>query len=191
MTKIRIATTSLLVLCLITWGYAQQQEPQQRPDAASQQEPKPGEPKHPPDAVPPEKPRETKPSQDQPQEEKPPKQAPKPSKDQPKAGQEQNGQHPQKGELTKNGKSAHIPEAQFKTSFGSQHTFTVKRIITQTTVVPNQTQFVFSGYTFVFLDPWPTAWLFTDDCYIDYVDDEYFLFDVFHPGVRVALFVVG
>jgi len=185
MTKIGIATTSLLVLCLITWGYAQQQEPQQ------QQEPKQEEPKHSRDAVPPEKPRETKPSQDQPQEEKPPKQAPKPSQGQPKAGHEQNGQHPQKGEVSKNGKSAHIPEGQFKADFGNQHTFTVKRIITQTTVVPNQTQFVFAGYTFVFLDPWPTAWLLTDDCYIDYVDDEYFLFDVFHPGIRVALFVLG
>ena len=63
-------------------------------------------------------------------------------------------------------------------------------MITTTTVVPNQTQFVYAGYTFIFLDPWPAAWLFTDECYIEYVENEYFLFDVFHPGVRVALFVL-
>jgi hypothetical protein len=64
-------------------------------------------------------------------------------------------------------------------------------VISTTTVVPNQTQFVFAGYTFIFLDPWPADWLLSDECYIDYVDDEYFLFDAFYPGIRVALFVVG
>jgi len=46
-------------------------------------------------------------------------------------------------------------------------------------------------YTFIFLDPWPAEWLLTDDCYIDYIDGEYFLLDAFHPGIRLALFVVG
>jgi hypothetical protein len=48
-----------------------------------------------------------------------------------------------------------------------------------------------AGYTFVILDPWPEAWLFGDDCYIDYLDGDYFLFDVFHPEIRVALLVIG
>jgi hypothetical protein len=191
-----VSVLFLLVGSFGSLGCAQQQESQQQPDAVNQQEPRQR-----PDAVPPEKPLEAKPSQgakptqdDRQQQEKPPKsekqEVPKPSKGQPKAGQEENGQHAQKGQVSKNGKSAHIPDAQFKASFGHQHTFTVNRVITQTTVVPRQTQFVSAGYTFVFLDPWPTAWLLTDDCYIDYVDDEYFLFDVLHPGIRVALFVV-
>ena len=185
-----VSVLFLLVVSFVSFGYGQQQESQQQPDAVSQQEPR-----QLPDAVPPEKPPEAKPSQEhRQQQEKPPKsekqEVPKPSKEQPKAGQEENGQHPQKGQVSKNGKGAHIPDAQFKASFGHQHTFTVNRVITQTTVVPRQTQFVSAGYTFVFLDPWPTAWLLTDDCYIDYVDDEYFLFDVLHPGIRVALFVV-
>jgi hypothetical protein len=41
----------------------------------------------------------------------------------------------------------------------------------------------------VFVDPWPAGWLVSDECYVDYVDGEYFLFDVLHPGVRVALSV--
>jgi hypothetical protein len=185
MNRIQIALASLLVLCF-TLGYGQQQGSQPQPDAASQQEPQ-----RPPNAVSPERTPESSPSQENPQQEPPPKsekkEAPGSPKEQPKAGQEEN-QHPQKDQTK--GKGVHIPEAKFKASFGHSHTFTVKRIITQTTVVPRQTQFIFAGYTFVFLDPWPTAWLLTDDCYIDYVDDEYFLFDVSHPGIRVALLVV-
>lgn len=57
-------------------------------------------------------------------------------------------------------------------------------------IVRRQTRFVFAGYTFVFLDPWPAGWLLSDDCFVDFVDEQYFLFDVLHPGVRVALLVV-
>jgi hypothetical protein len=53
----------------------------------------------------------------------------------------------------------------------------------------NQAQpaFVYSGYTFELADPWPTEWSYDDDCYIDYVDENYYLFDVYHPGVRRML----
>ncbi len=88
------------------------------------------------------------------------------------------------------GSGKHIPDDKFRASFGRQHTFKVNRVITQTTIVPGQTQFVASGFTFVFLDPWPAEFLFTDDCFIEFVNGEYFLFDAFHPEVRVALLVV-
>src|SRR6266568_1417701 len=39
------------------------------------------------------------------------------------------------------GKSAHIPDPKFKANFGRPHTFTVNRVITTTTIVPNQTRF--------------------------------------------------
>lgn len=84
------------------------------------------------------------------------------------------------------GKSARIPDQQFKSSFGKSHTFVVQR----TTVVEGQPGFVYSGVNFIFLDPWPTEWVYTDDCYVDYIDGEYFLFNVLHPGIRIALFVV-
>jgi hypothetical protein len=131
------------------------------------------------------------------QEENPPKHEPeaKPPKTekqeipQPSKAQKRASAQPAKARPA--GKSMHVPDPQFKAHFGKQHTFTVNRVVTTTTIMPNQTQFVYAGYTFIFLDPWPEDWLFTDDCYIDYVDDEYFLFDMFHPGIRVALFVVG
>ncbi|MGB9204161.1 MAG: hypothetical protein WCB94_09355 [Terriglobales bacterium] len=84
------------------------------------------------------------------------------------------------------GKSAHIPDAKFHASFGRQHTFVVR----QPVIVEGQPRFQYSGYWFEIVDPWPAGWAYTDDCYIDYVDGEYFLFDVLHPGVSVALFVV-
>jgi len=98
--------------------------------------------------------------------------------------QEQHGQ-PQ-GHARPAGKSAHIPDDRFRAQFGRGHAFPVQR----TTVVEGQQGFVYSGYTFVLVDAWPGDWAYTDDCYIDYVDGEYFLFDLLHPGMRIALFVV-
>ena len=50
---------------------------------------------------------------------------------------------------------------------------------------------VYGGYSFQLVDAWPSDWSYDDDCYIDDVDGEYFLFDAFHPGVRIAVFVIG
>lgn len=147
-----------------------------------QEEEKP--PKHPETRLPEPQP-ETQPPKTEKQE------VPHTSKEQQKSAHEQHGTSAPQAKAKPAGKSAHIPDPQFKANFGKQHRFAVNRVVTTTTIVPNQTQFVYAGYTFIFLDPWPADWLFTDECYIDYVDDEYFLFDVFHPGIRVALFVVG
>jgi hypothetical protein len=87
------------------------------------------------------------------------------------------------------GKSARIPDEKFRANFGRQHTFTVTRVIQTRTVVANQTTFVYGGYNFMFLDPWPAGWLMTDMVYVDFIDGEYFLLDAMHPGVQVALFV--
>lgn len=83
------------------------------------------------------------------------------------------------------GKGGHIPDDKFRAHFGQSHHFNAKTVI-----VTGQPQFQYSGYTFEFIDAWPAGWAYTDDCYIDYIDGEYFLFDILHPGVRIALFVV-
>jgi hypothetical protein len=143
-------------------------------------------------------PKETPP----PKQASPPKQAPPPPRETPEARppktekeqqkkQKEKSKQEQKQQKQPSGKSARIPDNQLKAHFGRPHTFAAKQVITTTTIVPNQTQFVYVGYTFIFVDPWPTDWLLTDDCYIDYVDDEYFLLDVFHPGIRVALIIAG
>jgi hypothetical protein len=99
-------------------------------------------------------------------------------------GQQENGQR--EGHARPTGKSAHIPEQKFRAQFGREHHFAVQRPV----IVEGSPGFFYGGYSFVLVDPWPVEWAYTDDCYVDYVDGEYFLFDVFHPGVRIALFVV-
>jgi hypothetical protein len=79
-----------------------------------------------------------------------------------------------------------IPDDKFRGSFGRQHTF----VIHQATTVQGQPGFQYGGYSFILSDGWPAGWAYTDDCYVDYVDGEYFLFDLLHPGVRIALVVV-
>jgi len=84
-----------------------------------------------------------------------------------------------------------IPDDKFRAHFGQLHKVKVTQVIHETRIVPGQTQFVYSGYTFVFVDPWPAEWAFTDDCYIDYINDEYVLVNPFHPGFYVALTIIG
>jgi hypothetical protein len=116
---------------------------------------------------------------------------PKPEKQEEKQKQEQKDSHgqvkseQQAGHARPAGKGGHIPDDKFRAHFGRAHTFTAKTVI-----VSNQRQFQYSGYTFEFVDPWPQGWAYTDECYIDYIDGEYFLFDLLHPGVRIVVFVV-
>ena len=167
--------TSAIVVCA--------QEPQQQEERRDQA--KPPEQQEPR--------REARPTS--PQDEKPPKQEEaKPPKNQQR---EEQAKPPREQKSTERawqqphprptGKSARIPEDKFRASFGRQHTF----VINQPMIVQGQPQFVVSGFTFILLDPWPADWLFTDECFIDDIDGDLFLFDVFHPGIRVALFVVG
>lgn len=124
------------------------------------------------------------------QEEKPPKQEEqnqKPPKHEEKQQEQQRPEHPQYSEAQQaNGKGRHIPDDKFRAHFGRAHTV----VIHQPVIVEGQPRFQFGGYWFVISDPWPADWAYTDQCYIDYVDGDYFLFDLLHPGVRVALFVV-
>lgn len=187
--KISFIAFAFLLFAAFAWA----QEP--RDEAKPPQHEQPAAEEH--DAAPPahrqdeaKPPREEKPEKQQ-EEAKPPKERNEARPANEQHGQERSGQQAQQGQHARpNGKSARIPDQKFKASFGRQHHFAVNRVINQTTIVANQTQFVYSGYTFVFLDPWPADWAFTDDVYIDFVDDDYFLFDAMHPGIRVALFVV-
>jgi len=98
----------------------------------------------------------------------------------------ESGQSTQHAEHSAEKRGGHIPDDKFRAQFGRQHTFKVNR----TTTAQGQPGFQYGGYTFVIVDAWPAGWAYTDDCYVDYVDGEYFLFDLLHPGVGVAIFVV-
>jgi hypothetical protein len=79
-----------------------------------------------------------------------------------------------------------IPDAQFHSNFGREHTFHVGHPV----VVEGQSRFQFGDYWFGFGEPWPVGWADTDDVYVDYIDGQYYLIDPVHPGLRLALVVV-
>jgi hypothetical protein len=193
MRPITNAIATLVVVSLAPLAYtrvpardgAQPGVPMKGYDASSVavQEPRPEEPKAPretPQAKPPRTERQ----------QTAPKQQEKPGKEQQKTDKKQSKEE-QKEQKQPAGRGSRIPDRDFKAHFGQEHRFKAQQVITTTRIVPNQTRFVFSGFTFVFVDPWPEGWLLTDDCYIDFLDGEYFLLDPFHPGIRVALFVAG
>jgi outer membrane biosynthesis protein TonB len=116
------------------------------------------------------------------------------AKQEQKADQDQNrnvAKQDQRADQGQQGGHGRISDKDYQAHFGQQHAFSVRHVVTTTRIVPNQTQFVYTGYTFVFVDPWPADWAMDDDCYIDYVDGGYFLIDVAHPGVEIALTIVG
>jgi hypothetical protein len=146
---------------------------------------------------------DTKPKQDdaKPTTDKNAAKAPKPGEQpvpsRPKAGQPQpkeNRNQPAaagpKGQAA-GGSHGRISDRDYQAHFSRQHTFSVRTVVTTTRIVPNQTQFAYGGYTFVFLEPWPAGWVLTDDCYIDYIDGEYVLIDLAHPGMQITLSIVG
>jgi glucan-binding YG repeat protein len=127
-----------------------------------------------------------------PKDEKPSKEEKQQEKDQAKAAKQGQTNQTQASQASGNhaqpagGQSGRIPDKDFKAHFGRQHTL----VINQTTIVQGQSRFQYAGYWFALSDPWPAGWAYTDTCYIDYVDGEYILFDLLHPGVQVVLVVV-
>lgn len=122
-------------------------------------------------------------------EAKPPKQDDvKPPRDDGKPANHGDAKPSKQAEQAQRADSQHgrIPDDKFRAHFGRQHTLVINR----TTFVDGQPRFQYSGYWFTIVDPWPVGWAYTDQCYIDYIDGEYFLFDLLHPGVRIAIVVV-
>jgi len=79
-----------------------------------------------------------------------------------------------------------ISDEHFRAHFGREHYFAVGRV----SVVAGHPHFAYGGYRFEIGQPWPARWAYTDHCYIDFAEGRYFLANVRHPGVRVAVTVV-
>jgi hypothetical protein len=54
-------------------------------------------------------------------------------------------------------------------------------------------RFSYGGFSFMLVDPWPEYWADdwydTDDLYIDYAGDGYYLYNRRYPGVGMAITV--
>ena len=79
-----------------------------------------------------------------------------------------------------------ISDAHFHSNFGREHRFRIGNPV----LVGGYSRFRYGGYWFGFVEPWPTGWYYTDDVYIDYVDDGYYMYDPYYPGTRFAISVV-
>ncbi|HTU41471.1 MAG TPA: hypothetical protein VMF10_07155 [Candidatus Aquilonibacter sp.] len=84
-----------------------------------------------------------------------------------------------------NGRGGRIPDKQFHAHFGQQHHFRAQGVI-----VAGQPRFQYGGYSFQLVQAWPAGWAYTDDCYIDFIDGQYFLIDLSHPGIEIPLIVI-
>src|SRR5579859_3572764 len=45
----------------------------------------------------------------------------------------------------------------------------------------------YGGYSFGFIDAWPSKWLYTQDVYVIEIDGMYYLCNPVYPGVNIAL----
>ncbi len=82
-----------------------------------------------------------------------------------------------------------IPDARYSGYFGSEHGF---RIYGRPfLVVGGFPRFQYRGYWFSLVDPWPqywsNDWYDTDEVYVSYIDNGYYLFDRSHPEAGIAI----
>jgi hypothetical protein len=82
--------------------------------------------------------------------------------------------------------SGRIPDARFHSNFGRDHYFRIGTPV----MVSGYSRFQYGGFWFGFVEPWPSGWYYTDDVYIDYVDDGYYMYNPYYPGTRFAISVV-
>jgi hypothetical protein len=180
MRALRFLNIAILSLLVGSAASLYAQDDKQQEDKPRQEEPKPKQDEAKPPRHDEAKPAgEAKPPQDK-QEQKREDQSRDQMKPEGQEHPEQRAEHARPA-----GKGGHIPDDKFKSHFGRGHHFRAQGVIVQ-----GQPQFQYGGYSFELVDAWPADWAYTDDCYIDYIDGEYFLFDLLHPGVRIAVFVV-
>jgi hypothetical protein len=74
-----------------------------------------------------------------------------------------------------------IPADRYKAHFGQQHTFRVSQGDYR------NHRFQYSGYSFGFVDPWPSNWLYTQNVYVIEIDGVYYLCNPTYPGVSLTL----
>jgi len=99
------------------------------------------------------------------------------------AKQEQNSKPVAKNEQKQaagNG-GGRIPDDKFRASFGQQHSFRVSQSDYR------NHRFQYGGYSFGFVDPWPSNWLYTQNVYVIEINGVYYLCNASFPGVNLAL----
>jgi hypothetical protein len=151
---------------------AKQQEAKPAPQRAKQQEAKPA-------------PQQAKQQEAKPAPQQAKQQEARPAPQQAKvAPQSERAQQPQQARSAQPARAhGRIPDDRYRASFGSGHTFHVNRA----EFAGGPGRFQYGGYSFITVDPWPVAWLYTDNVYVEYLNGGYFLCDPIHPGVFLSI----
>src|ERR1700689_4216346 len=74
-----------------------------------------------------------------------------------------------------------IPADRFKANFGREHSFRVSQ------ADYSSRRFQYGGYSFGFVDAWPSNWLYTQNVYVVEINGVYYLCHASYPGVNLAL----
>src|ERR1700692_3256140 len=86
----------------------------------------------------------------------------------------------QRGDGNRGGR---ITDDRYQANFGREHTFRV------TQGDYSNHRFQYGGYSFGFVDAWPSNWLYTEDLYVIDINGVYYLCNPMYPGVNIALSV--
>jgi len=84
-----------------------------------------------------------------------------------------------------------IPDNRFRTYWGRDHYFRIYSL--PMVFVGGYPRFRYDGYWVTFVDPWPemwpATWYETDDVYLDYTDDGYYMYNRTRPGIGIAVVI--
>ena len=84
-----------------------------------------------------------------------------------------------------------IPANNYNGHFGSSHEFVI--FSQPYMVIGGFPRFQYGGYWFSLVDPWPDSWASnwyeTDDIYVSYADNGYYMYNRRYPGVGIAVSV--
>jgi hypothetical protein len=82
-----------------------------------------------------------------------------------------------------------VPEARFRGYYGQDHGFRIYSLPVR--YVGGHRRFQYGGYWFGLVDPWPEYWspdwYDSDDVYVDYGGDGYYLYNRRYPSDRIAI----
>jgi hypothetical protein len=85
-----------------------------------------------------------------------------------------------------------VPEDRFRQYFGRDHYFRIYGL--PMVFVGGYPRFQYDGYWVTFVDPWPEVWpdtwYETDDVYLDYIDDGYYVYNRTRAGPGIAVTIM-
>ena len=82
-----------------------------------------------------------------------------------------------------------VPDDRFRSYYGQDHGFRIYSLPAE--FIGGRQRFQYGGYWFGLVDPWPeywsSDWYDSDDVYVDYYNDGYYLYNRRYPGDRISI----